>query len=302
MIQSYELCDLDIIGHQFTWERGRNTSHWTEVRMDRVLANPSWVDIFHTAKLYNMEGSPSDHSPLLLIPEVAHKGVRKRHFKFENAWLTEPMCFQIVKSYWEEEDNSNVLQKLKCCAESLNIWGQKITGCFSRRIKDCKVKLKVLRSKRDEHSATEYEKVKKQLFLILNQKEIFWRQRSKQLWLQAGEKNTKYFHASCNRRKRNNYIQRSKNDAGEWVEWDSGIPVMIKEYFQKLFAKDHCQEEAVLDCVLKHISDQQNGVLLQTVTPDEIKEAAFHMHPDKAPGPDDMTPAFFTEKLECIRK
>lgn len=127
------------------------------------------------------------------------------------------------------------------------------------------------RNKRDEQSATKYEKVKKQLFLILDQKEIFWRQRSKQLWLQAGEKNTKYFHSVCNRRKHNNYIQKLKNDAGEWMDWDSGMPVMIKEYFQKLFTEDHCQEEEVPDCVSKHISVQQNGALLQTVTADEIK-------------------------------
>ncbi|KAK1403266.1 hypothetical protein POM88_002871 [Heracleum sosnowskyi] len=34
-----ELIDLDITGHRFTWERGRNTEHWIEIRLDRVFAN-----------------------------------------------------------------------------------------------------------------------------------------------------------------------------------------------------------------------------------------------------------------------
>lgn len=59
------------------------------------------------------------------------------------------MCFQIIKDCWEEEENTTILQKLNKCAESLNIRGREITGYFSSRIKDCKAKLKVLRSKRD---------------------------------------------------------------------------------------------------------------------------------------------------------
>lgn len=60
-----ELQDLDIIGHQFTWERGRNTDQWIDIRLDRVLVNTQWNNMFNLTKVYNLEGSPSDHSPLL---------------------------------------------------------------------------------------------------------------------------------------------------------------------------------------------------------------------------------------------
>lgn len=46
-----QLHDLDLIGHQFTWERGRNTSNWIEIRLDRVLANDQWIDKFNRAKV-----------------------------------------------------------------------------------------------------------------------------------------------------------------------------------------------------------------------------------------------------------
>ncbi|KAK1360251.1 hypothetical protein POM88_044725 [Heracleum sosnowskyi] len=76
-LQDTELHDLDIVGHQFTWERGRNTDHWIEIRLDRVLANSQWLRMFTMAKVYNLEVSPSNHSLLLLVPEEQTKGNKK---------------------------------------------------------------------------------------------------------------------------------------------------------------------------------------------------------------------------------
>lgn len=39
-LREADLRDLELTRHQFTWERGKNTQHWTEIRLDRVLANP----------------------------------------------------------------------------------------------------------------------------------------------------------------------------------------------------------------------------------------------------------------------
>ncbi|KAL8119408.1 hypothetical protein AgCh_016796 [Apium graveolens] len=295
-----ELHDHDIIGHQYTWERGRNTDHWIEIRLDRVLSNMQWSNMFEMVKVYNLEGSPSDHSPLLLIPEQQSRGNKRKQFRFENAWLTEPVCFQIIKDCWEEEGNRNVNQKVRRCADSLEVWGREITGCFGKRIKECKIKLKDLRQKRDPQSITEYESTKKKLHLILDQKEIFWRQRSKQLWLQAGDKNTKYFHASCSKRKRNNHIQRLKSEEGEWTDWNGGLAEMIRNYFQQLFTEGNTHTEEVLRCIPKLVSDQHNSDLLSPISDEEVKDALFHMHPDKAPGPDGMTPAFFQKNWSTL--
>lgn len=101
---------------------------------------------------------------------------------------------------------------------------------------------------------------------MLDQKEIFWRQRSKQLWLQVGEKNTKYFHASCNKRKRNNHIQKLKNEDGEWVDLNSGLQELIKEYFQQLFTEEQAQGEFFVNCISRSVSEQQNRELLGVVT------------------------------------
>lgn len=212
------------------------------------------------------------------------------------------MCFQIIKDGWEQGNNDDFMQKIRRCAENLETWGREITGCFSKRIKECKKALKLLRNKRDTQSVTTYENARRQLHLVLDQKEIFWKQRSKQMWLQAGNKNTKYFHATCSKRKRNNHIQRLKNENGTWVDWQSGLPEIIKNYFQLLFTTGQTHTEEVLSCINKSISDQQNIELLGPVTEEEVKLAIFNMHPDKAPGPDGMTPAFFQKNWQVIGK
>lgn len=63
------LIDMDLVGHQFTWERGRDTPEWMEVRLDRALTSESWLSMFPLAKLINLEITESDHSPILLIPK-----------------------------------------------------------------------------------------------------------------------------------------------------------------------------------------------------------------------------------------
>lgn len=141
---------------------------------------------------------------------------------------------------------------------------------------------------------------KQQLFTIMDKKEIFWRQRSKQLWLQAGDKNTKYFHAACNTRQRTNRIQKLKNDMREWVNWNNDLQALITEFYSNLFTSTNTSYDEVIDCVSQTITHAHNQQLCSEVTKEEVKCALFNMHPDKAPGPDDMTPVFFQRHWELV--
>ncbi|XP_074342489.1 uncharacterized protein LOC141680061 [Apium graveolens] len=166
-LQDAGLTDMDIVGHQFTWERGRDTNEWMEVRLDRALVNLEWMNLFPMAKLYNLEA--------------------QFRFKFENAWMMEPMCEILVQDGWYSDSGESIFQKLKCCSKKLAIWGQEVTGNFSGRIKSCKVAMQQYRGGRDVDLKEKYREARNELTKILSQREVFWRQRSKQLWLQAGD-------------------------------------------------------------------------------------------------------------------
>lgn len=91
-----------------------------------------------------------------------------------------------------------------------------------------------------------------------------------------------------------------RNDDGEWFNWHSGLQNLIKEYFQRLFTADQTQGDVVLNCITQTVLEQQNRLLLEAVSDEEVKDTVFHMHPDKAPGPDGMTLAFFQKNWSVV--
>uniref|UniRef100_A0A803PJ09 Reverse transcriptase domain-containing protein n=1 Tax=Cannabis sativa TaxID=3483 RepID=A0A803PJ09_CANSA len=293
VLNDCRLQDLELIGHPFTWEKGRGTSAWVEVRLDRALVNSQWAQVFSLASLFNLEFSSSDHCPLFLEPKVVQTFVANRKFKIENAWFKEPVCFEIIRDCWQIAGNAKFSDKLLLCADKLSVWGKDVTGNFKLRIRKLKSDLKSLKSKRDAHSIQRYSEIKKELFKVIDQREAFWKQRSKQIWLKEGDQNSSYFHKMATTRKRQNNIERLKDDQGNWVDWDNGLQTVVTNYFNSLFqsANTSCQE--VIDCVRNSTPDGAHSKFRQTVTEEEVKKTVFQMHPDKSLGPDGMTPAFY---------
>ncbi|KAL8121460.1 hypothetical protein AgCh_018259 [Apium graveolens] len=44
VLDDCNLIDMDLHGHQYTWERGVGSAEWIEVRLDRALVTPSFLD------------------------------------------------------------------------------------------------------------------------------------------------------------------------------------------------------------------------------------------------------------------
>lgn len=176
-----ELMDMDLIGYPYTFERGRSTAVWTEIRLDRSLVSKGWIETYQEAKLTNLKILISDHSPILLEPVTEKTVPSSKPFRFENAWLREPMCAKIVEDVWADHRDDKLQDKLSSCAKVLTNWGQDITDNFRERIAHCKKVLKATKGPRDETSVQQYQEASKRLNEVYTQKEVFWKQRSKQL-------------------------------------------------------------------------------------------------------------------------
>lgn len=203
------------------------------------------------------------------------------------------MCQDIVLNCWESNAGLSYNQKLRDCQMKLSVWGKEITGNFTQRIQDCKHRLKHLKHRTDSNSIRLYEEEQNRLNEVLTQKEIFWQQRSKQFWLQHGDQNNKFFHASASTRKKNNQISQLQNDTGEWIDWSNGLDKLIPDYFTNIFTASGNQWDDILTNVQPSITAQLNLDLLRPVQEEEVKFALFQMNPDKALGPDGITPGFF---------
>mgnify|MGYP001793098148 CR=1 FL=1 len=66
--------------------------------------------------------------------------------------------------------------------------------------------------------------------------EIYWRQRSRALWLKNGDRNTKFFHNKAGERKRKNYIGRLRDDHSVSHEGNTEVAQVAVHYFRRLFA------------------------------------------------------------------
>ncbi|XP_062088874.1 uncharacterized protein LOC133795438 [Humulus lupulus] len=295
-----DLVDLDLLGYPFTWERGRGSTNFIEIRLDRALVTNSWLNLFPHATLTNVEVTTSDHYPIFLSPLPVRSVHHNRPSRFENAWLRESMCRKMVEDIWLSHYGSSFSTKLTICARELSIWGKEIAGAFQQRLTECQRRIKLLKSCTDADSIRLFNEENNKLFEILTQNEVFWRQRSKMLWLKEGDNNSRFFHAATRSRKRNNQIEKLRNSAGDFVDWDHGLQDVMVDYFQDLFRSSATSWEYTVQCINRSISLDQREVMIQPIEDEEVKKALFQMHPDKSPGPDGMTPDFYQKYWDVV--
>ncbi|XP_060959372.1 uncharacterized protein LOC133030596 [Cannabis sativa] len=263
---------MELRGYPYTWERGRASGNLVEI--DKALVSQRWLDQFHQVTLSNLPISSSDHTPILLeFHDSPHRD--NYHFRFENSWCREPMCAQIVKACWENNSHLSLLDKIKVCSSQLDSRGKNLTGNFKNRIAKSKKKMTAMKHSGFDNYYQDYVTEKNNYFEILAQQEIYWKQRSKQFWLNAGDKNSKYFHATASSRKRNNQIYQLQKSNGDCLGWDTGLNEVISDYFVDLFTANGTFQNTVANDIRCSIDEDQNNILLQPISSDEVRHALF---------------------------
>ncbi|XP_073136956.1 uncharacterized protein [Henckelia pumila] len=119
------LFDLVMKGHWFTWERSRGTTHFVDERLDRALAISSWLGVFSTSEVINLDVVSSDHNVILLKPSST-VFCRNKRFRFENSWLLESKCKAIVKQGWLNCNDEDIRNRIASCGrvgEIFRFWG-----------------------------------------------------------------------------------------------------------------------------------------------------------------------------------
>jgi hypothetical protein len=120
------LHDMPLIGRKFTWCNQQERS--VMARLDRLLYNNAWEEVYPISDLLPLGSNISDHCPLLLTCSAARP--RSHIFRFENFWCKLPGFFETVKLAWEGvvpgNDPIKVFSvKLQRTAKALRSWGQR---------------------------------------------------------------------------------------------------------------------------------------------------------------------------------
>ena len=134
----------------------------------------------------------------------------------------------------------------------------------------------------------------KELSNALKAEEMFWRQKSRVLWLREGDRNSKYFHALVKQRRARNSITQLLDENGNVVEDEDGLVAIATSYFRQIIESSNPEDIVdALENVSTTITGAINEDLTAPVTEWEVKLALFAMNPEKAPGPDGMTALFY---------
>jgi hypothetical protein len=126
------------------------------------------------------------------------------------------------------------------------------------------------------------------------------KQRARLAYIRDGDANTKLFHIRASTRMRKNYIHCLHTNGGVAITHNDKQKV-LQDYFSDhlgaMAQRPRTFDRNALGYVPRYLS------MLETpFTQDEIKETINYMLPDKAPGPDGFTGAFFKKCWEIIKE
>ncbi|XP_042974742.1 uncharacterized protein LOC122306380 [Carya illinoinensis] len=132
--------------------------------------------------------------------------------------------------------------------------------------------------------------------VLLEKEDLRWKQRAKRNWYKHGDRNTKYFHACANQRRKRNCIKEVEDENCRMVKGHKEVEAVFRNYFETLFQSSQPGVEEIDKCLLGmsgRVTNEMNDRLKKKFTEMEVTEAVKQMAPLKAPGPDGFGPCFY---------
>ena len=210
-----------------------------------------------------------------------------------------------MESAWDPlrvDPEFKITDRIKSCQIHLQNWNWNVFGNVHQVLRQKKERLQLLEARDSlNEDAEEIQRVKKEINEVLMREEIMWNQRSRALWIKWGDRNTRFFHATANQRRRKNSIVGLQDSNGVWNEDKEGIERVIMDYFTSIYRSDQPSSfEDSLSAITNRVSTDMNAELIAEFRAEEVWNALQQMHPTKSPGPDGMSPIFFKNYWDIV--
>jgi hypothetical protein len=128
----------------------------------------------------------------------------------------------------------------------------------------------------------------------MEHEDIKWKQRAKQSWYQQGDRNTSFFHAWGNHRRKINQIKKVVDEAGSVWKKQKEIGVAFVCYYTFMFTTR--EVHGVTDCLGEldgRVTREINDALTRTFMVAEVDFALHQMHSLKSTGPNGFSTYFY---------
>ena len=308
MIRNSGLLEFPARGNKWSWQakRGKGKGAMTiRCRLDRALANEEWHTLFPCSYTEYLRMVGSDHRPVIAFLEDKVFRKKRGQFRFDKRWIGQEGLMESIVAGWTENHEGqleDVVTKISNCRHEISSWRKDNQPYGKDKIKDLQHALEEVQSD-NSRSQEDILEVSRKLQEAYKEEEEYWHQKSRNMWHSSGDLNTKFYHALTKQRRVRNKIVGLYDDLGNWITEENGIEKVAVDYFDGNFSTTNPTDfDNFLDEIVPSIFPQMNQILLRTTTEDEVCQALFMMHPEKASDPDGMTTLFFSIPGIFLRK
>ncbi|XP_074301229.1 uncharacterized protein LOC141632593 [Silene latifolia] len=246
-----------------------------------------------------------DQCPCLM--ELWQSSERGRgHFKYFNMWGKDAMFIPLVKQCWGRhmygKKMYQVVQKLKTLKQPLRELNKNAFANVELSAQLAQVQFKNTQTAlhgdpTNLHLQEEEHLVGRVYKDMVEARDSFLAQKANVHWLKDGDSNSYYFHNHIKKRRMVNRVLSIVDMNGNLQSTMEGIENAFLEYYEKLSGTRKAVKRVHYVTVRqgKTVTEGHASILMQPVTPQEVKEALFSIPATKAPGPDGFSSQFFKD-------
>ncbi|XP_074316286.1 uncharacterized protein LOC141652637 [Silene latifolia] len=285
VLDECELHDMKTTGAFFTWTNKQPSETRVFSRIDRVVVNTAWLDVWPDYFAHFAPEGSFDHCPCAISCEV-DKIPRRKPFKFFNMWSRKS---KLLKPDLKTP-NRNLFSDVERNAE-----------IAYTILVECQRKLQA--NPRDLILMDIEYQAKESYLLLAQARDDYLRQKSKCQWAKDGDTNSAMFHKVIKSRQIQNKVLRVEDHMGRTCTKTDDIIQAFVNFYEQLLGSNASTTGFYSHIIEKgsKVGNDDWDALCQVPSPDEIKQVLFSIPDDKSPRPDGYTSYFFKASWSIIQ-
>ena len=305
------LQDLRFCGSSFPWSNNQGLGIIPK-KLDRIMVNDKWLELFPNALGVFGEPGISDHSPCCVFLD-AGKQKLKRPFKF-SAMLNDHPDFEVlIAECWNSLRFAGskmlcVSKKLKHLKSIIREFSRQNFSGIELRVSESFAHLQLyqreLLASPSTEAAIKERSAHSTWFSLAKAEESYLYQRSRVKWIDVGDSNSNYYHRSLRSRQAINQIIFLTDENGVIINSREVIQAHVVQFYHRLLGGTVTPSSVSRDEIAALLPFRCSPDVIQRLDAPysavEIRDAFFSLPKGKAPGPDGFPVEFYTAHWKSV--